>query len=351
MNATNVGRSDRPAARTISRARGTSAAVWPFASAARTRSESDSTALTTKSAPSRRQLGDQRALRDDVLDLRGEAERDGRVLGVQRLRDAQRVLRTVEEIGIAEVDVPRARGDLRARIRQHDVRRHRIEAALVDGRDRAMAAEVLAPARRLDVAGGALLAGDREARIFPERGQRAAIRHQRGLAAGWARRDRCGGPRCQRLGEVDQLQLAVGAEHAVRLAGQERVVQRRVHPEDAEVRPRVRPPHVRGDAAAQHQRRVHRDRDRHEPRGRQARARGVVQRLDRQVERRRLETGAAQERDRRRHALRLVTGLVARDENDVARSAHGCLSIRSADLPIRRSADICAGGYFAGGAT
>ena len=219
----------------------------------------------------------------------------------------------------------RAPAAICARVVQHDVRGHGVEAALVHGRNRAMPAQVLAPARRLDVAGDPLLARDRQPRVLRQRRQRAAIRHQLRPASGRARLGRGGGPGRERLRQLDELGLAVGAEHAVRLAGQQRAVQRRVHPEHADVRGRIRAPHLRGDAAPEHQRGVHRHRDRHQPRRRQARAGGVVQRFDGQIEAGRLEAGPTQERDRRRHALRLMPRLVAGDENDLARSAHDLL--------------------------
>ena len=126
--------------------------------------------------PCRRQLGDQRGVRHDVLDLRREAEGDVRVLRVQRPRDAQRVRRPVEEIGIAEVDVARAGGDLRARILQHHLRRHGEEPPAVDGRNRTVPAQVLAAARRLDVAGDALLARDRQPGVLRRAGAARAGR-------------------------------------------------------------------------------------------------------------------------------------------------------------------------------
>ena len=224
-------------------------------------------------------------------------------------------------------------GDLRARVLQHDVGRHREEAALVDGRESD--------------------SGGRGActRASPRRGRRRAARRRSrgartararaapprsgtsdGLAAGRARRDRQRrSAAASDSASVDQL--------PPRSRGRARCPPRR--PSSARFSVAYMPKKqrcargfarrtLRGDAAAEHQRRVHRHRDRHEPRRRQARARGVVERLDRQVEAGRLEAGAAQERDRRRHALRLVTGLVARDENDVARSAHGCFSCSTA---------------------
>ena len=136
---------------------------------------------------------------------------------VQRPRDAQRVRRPVEKIGIAEVDVARAGGDLRARILQHDVRRHGEETPAVDGRNRTVPAQVLAAARRLDVAGDALFARDRQPGVLRERGQRAPIGHQRGPAAGRARFDGDRGARGDRRRQLDELRLAIGAEHAVRL--------------------------------------------------------------------------------------------------------------------------------------
>ena len=79
---------------------------------------------------------------------------------VQGLHDAHGVRRAVEEIGIAEGDVPRAGGDLRGDVGQHDVGLHDAELPLVDRHDRTMPAQVPAAAAGLGVA-------DRSARCRP----------------------------------------------------------------------------------------------------------------------------------------------------------------------------------------
>ena len=135
---------------------------------------------------------------------------------VQRARDAQRVRRSVEKIGIAEVDVARAGRDLRARVLQHDLRRDGEEMPAVDGRDRTVPAQVLAAARRLDVARDAPFARDRQPRVLRERGQRAAVGHQRRPAARRARSDGDRGARGDSTPrQLDELRLAIGAEDAV----------------------------------------------------------------------------------------------------------------------------------------
>src|SRR2546429_1164294 len=58
--------------------------------------------------------------------------------------------RAVQEVGVAEGDVRRPRLDLLADVREHDVPWHDEEAPAVDGRDRAVPAEMLAAAGRLD---------------------------------------------------------------------------------------------------------------------------------------------------------------------------------------------------------
>ena len=66
----------------------------------------------------------------------------------------------VEEVRIAEGDVLRARRDLRAHVRQHDVDRDDAEAAVVDRHDRTVTAAVLAAAARLGVAGDPAVRAD-----------------------------------------------------------------------------------------------------------------------------------------------------------------------------------------------
>ena len=115
-----------PAARTTASARvDVGARCGPCRAPPSTRSDSDSTALTTNSAAQRRQLGHSVRGARDVLDLRGDVEGHRRVLGVQRARDAQRVAGPVEEVRVAEGDVARAGRDLPARRRPARRRRGR----------------------------------------------------------------------------------------------------------------------------------------------------------------------------------------------------------------------------------
>ena len=81
-----------------------------------------------------------------MLDLDGDVVGDLRVRGVQRVDDAHRVRRTVEEIGIAERDVLRRRPRPARDVGEHDVGLHDAELSLVDRHDRAMAAQMLAAA-------------------------------------------------------------------------------------------------------------------------------------------------------------------------------------------------------------
>src|SRR5437899_11291203 len=55
-----------------------------------------------------------------------------------------------QEAWVAEGDVRRPRLDLLADVREHDVPRHDVDAPAVDGRARAVPAEMLAAAGRLD---------------------------------------------------------------------------------------------------------------------------------------------------------------------------------------------------------
>ena len=81
----------------------------------------------------------------------------------------------VEEVGIAEGDVLRAGGDLRADVGEHDVGVHGAEAAVVDRHDRAVAAAMLAAARRLGVADDPPLVADLERGVLRQRRQIGSI--------------------------------------------------------------------------------------------------------------------------------------------------------------------------------
>ena len=252
VKATNVGRSEMPAPRTIASAWDDVGARVPLVEQREDLVGQRLDRRHHEHAAQRRQLGEDRALGDDVLDLGREAERDVRVRGVQAARRRQRVLRAVEEVGIAERDVARAGGDLPARVLEHDVDRHREEPAVIDRRDRAVAAQVLAAARRLDVAGDAPLVTDEQARVAIERRQHGAIGNQKRQAmqrvaasasgAATGARARLQAPR-----ERDQILLAFAAEDRVGERArapppssdgplQQRAIERRIEAEEADVR-------------------------------------------------------------------------------------------------------------------
>ena len=77
---------------------------------------------------------------------------------MELLDDALGVGGAVEEIGIAEGDVPGAGFDLAADVLHHDVALDDAEGPLVNGDDGAMAAEMFAAAAGFGVAGDARFA-------------------------------------------------------------------------------------------------------------------------------------------------------------------------------------------------
>ena len=111
------------------------------------------------------QARQRRGLLPQVLDLDRDVVGDAGKLARQRVDDRQRVSRAVEEVGIAEGDVLRARRHLRADVRQHDVDRHGAEPAVVDRDDRTVPAAMLAPARRLGVADNLARVADLQRRV------------------------------------------------------------------------------------------------------------------------------------------------------------------------------------------
>ena len=101
----------------------------------------------------------------------------GKLAG-EPLDDRHRVADTVEEVRVAERDVPGARRDLRANVGHDDVDRDDAESAVVDRHDRTVAAPVLAAAAGLGVAGRPAFAAPLQRRVLRERRQSAAIRHE-----------------------------------------------------------------------------------------------------------------------------------------------------------------------------
>ena len=125
VNGTNVGDSATPAlAAQAQRPLRNRLACDPSSASSSTTSSTDSTALVTKRQPVSRSSGSMSRVREEVLDLDGHVVGDRWELPVEPLDESSRVRRAVEEIGIAERDVLRARGHLR---RGHPPSRHRAE--------------------------------------------------------------------------------------------------------------------------------------------------------------------------------------------------------------------------------
>jgi hypothetical protein len=114
---------------------------------------------------------------EQVLDLNRHIVADAGMLRGQPFDDAPGVRGTVEEVGIAKRDVLRAGRDLRPHIVEHHIDREGAEGAAVHRHDRAMAAEVLAAARRLCCTNHTPRAvGHLQRRIPLQRQQRRTIR-------------------------------------------------------------------------------------------------------------------------------------------------------------------------------
>src|SRR6478735_1717740 len=99
----------------------------------------------------------------------------------------------VEEIGIAEGDMPRAKMHLRPSVGNHQVARQGEETPTIDWRDRAVCAGVVAPTGRFDVAGADDLAPMRQPGVNTQSRQVAPLRcDHRYLRQDWQRLGRLG---------------------------------------------------------------------------------------------------------------------------------------------------------------
>src|SRR5262245_60333567 len=81
-----------------------------------------------------------------VLDLDRHVEGDVREFAPEAGKHRGGVADAVEEIRVAERDMPRARGNLRAYVGHHDLHGDDAEAAVVDRNDRTVTAAMLAAA-------------------------------------------------------------------------------------------------------------------------------------------------------------------------------------------------------------
>ncbi len=113
-----------------------------------------------------------------MLDLDGDIVGDFRKLAMQGLDDANCVRGPVEEVRIAERDVPGAGRDLLADVGQNDIRLHNAEGPLIHRDHRTMPAQMLTPARCFRVAGDTLFGAGAELGILTQSRQAGAIRWQ-----------------------------------------------------------------------------------------------------------------------------------------------------------------------------
>ena len=88
-----------------------------------------------------------------MFDFNGRVVGDFGEFGMERFHDAHGVRGSVEEIGIAESDVPRARGDLLPDVLDHHFALHYTKLTFVHRNHRTMPAQMLAAAAGLGVSG------------------------------------------------------------------------------------------------------------------------------------------------------------------------------------------------------
>ncbi len=260
---------------------------------------------------------------------------------MQRLHQLQGVPGPVEEIRVAEGDVPGAGGHLLRHVRQHDLHRDHEEAPRIGRRQRTVQAVMLAAPRGLHVAHGAFLACGRGAGLRPRHRQRelgvgaqcgqAIAGRQRKLRArkpGGAAPGACGearggwgGPRGQGRGQRHQGRLALAAEDAVRRAAQQELrVQGRIEPVEADVGRGIERPHPLGDAQPDAQRGVHGHADAHQ---RRAPHGGGVESGHGQVLQGGRVPGFPQKAGGRGQPHGLMPQLVAGEQQDAARGRQG----------------------------
>jgi hypothetical protein len=119
---------------------------------------------------------------EHVLYLCRAVEGQLRAALMERAYDRQRVPPAVEEVGIAERDVPRAHLRQVLDIAQDDLRLHDADAPVVHGGDRAMPAPMHTPVAGLHVPDQPLLPVPCQAGVTLESGQQLARRQLEGAA-------------------------------------------------------------------------------------------------------------------------------------------------------------------------
>ncbi len=254
----------------------------------------------------------------DVLHLGGAVEGEIREALVHGPDDAERVAHPVEEVGVAEGDVPGADGDEAGDVGEHDVLPDDADPAVVDGRHGAVAAAVDAAVARLDVADEALLAVDREMGVALERGQEIARRQLEAPAPEMDERLARPGRGLPALSET----VHPGHETGLVLAG-DHPIGEHAHGEVAAHRrvEAVQADRKLGASPARRRRRPHREAHGRVHRHREGDGLGPLQGLeipglDRQVEAAEVVAHSPQQGGGRGHVQRLVAELVGRDQEN-----------------------------------
>ena len=150
VNGRNDGRTSIPNDRRSATASAASAAVCPLSRRSRIASFTDSNADTTKMQPAAASSGHRSAWRSTCSTLTVQSNVRLREALVHRTDDPHRVLRRVEEVGIAERDVGRARGDELLDVGEHRGCVGDADPPVVDDRNRAVATPVRAAAAGFD---------------------------------------------------------------------------------------------------------------------------------------------------------------------------------------------------------
>src|SRR6185295_2240051 len=267
-----------------------------------------------KRAPGLGELRHQIGMAKQMLDLDRDVVADLRMLRVQGARDPHRVRRAVEEVGVAKGDVSGARRNLVVEISDNDLRLDDAELAVVDRDDRAMAAEMPAPAARLGVADQAARAVRGMQRgVLRKRRQPGQLRHQEVEARHPLRALRALlALRALRRRVRDQRGLEFPAEDRVRTKRPQPLgVERRIEAERANPRRAVGLPRARDDWRREPRRRVHRQMKANQVRGSHALLRQL---LFRDVDAVDVPAGRAQPCGGRGHAERLAPHFVRADE-------------------------------------
>ena len=115
---------------------------------------------------------------EQMLDLDRHVVRDARELLRKPRDDCRRVSDAVEEVRIAERDVPGAGSDLAADVSHDDIDGDDAEPAIVDGHDRTVAAPVFAAPAGLGIAGRTAFLASLQRGVLRQRRQPCAIGYQ-----------------------------------------------------------------------------------------------------------------------------------------------------------------------------